>query len=116
MTTTDTLPTLEQAINETGQTFYGLTVTALGPDAETLLAYGHHDDPRRILAAFLAAARLVGYDPGAVEPGEIRRAWAIVCAPDPANGEEADLPWIADWSGDQDTPGAVPVTVLELLP
>ncbi|NUS57837.1 MAG: hypothetical protein HOV66_23725 [Streptomycetaceae bacterium] len=97
-------------------THYGLLVAAPGDDDHTFgfLALGHHV-PRRALAAFHALDKSTyGELPAAAALGplvpEIRHAWGVFTA-----GTDQDSYAWTYQQHDEPTPGAVPVTVLDLV-
>jgi hypothetical protein len=107
------LPPLPDLIAAGGTTRYGVPVCLLGEDGEDLIAAGHHP-ARTTTAAFLAVARWLRIPADVIHPAEARQLWATFRRPDPTLGDDPDAAWMVDWSADQDTPGAVPVTVLAL--
>ena len=119
MPETETVETTVYAITpaDMEKTHYGVPVSHIGQDGESLLALGHHE-PRRVLAAWNRHHRtFVGLSGLFDEPSltvadvlpDIRTAWAIFRTPDPANDwENPECPWVAEWAA-EDAPGAVPV-------
>lgn len=103
-------------------THYGIPVSFIDECAEILMALGHHSD-RRTLAAFNRHARLYAQvanladdrDATAEEwTSDLQRLWAIFRKPaqeDQHPGTEWD--WVGEWA-EPNTPGAVPVTLLNL--
>lgn len=95
---------------------HGLAVAAPGDDDQTFgfVALGHHD-PRRALAAFRALDKgTYGELPAAARRGpllpEVRHAWAQFTA----GTEEDNYVWTYRQLAEH-APGAVPVTVLDLV-
>ena len=98
-----------------GHTAYGVTVHAIGEDADALVAFGHIDH-RRFFAACQAAARnLWGWNNLG---DDIHMTWADIQAeishdhafynPQP---EESEYAWTIDWGQPADTPGTIPITI-----
>ncbi|MGW0664568.1 hypothetical protein [Streptodolium elevatio] len=95
---------------------HGIAVAAPGDDDHThgFLALGHHS-PRRVLAAFLALDKSTyGELPAAARLGplvpEIRHAWGVFTA----GTDEDNHVWTYRPLAEH-VPGAVPVTVLDLV-
>jgi len=106
---------------ETEATHYGVRVAHVGEDGD-MIALGH-PGIRRAFAAFNRHARTVCHlanlaDDSHATVGEwadaITERWAIFRAADPSNEfEDPDCDWYAGWV-DEGTPGAQPVTVLDV--
>jgi len=108
------------AVEQMEDTHYGITVCHIGEDGD-MLALGHHS-PRRALAAFNRHARVfVGVmnledSRGARIAdwlGCIQERWAVFSSPDPSEGDDPDWLWAVDYSVAADTPGAVPIMLLQ---
>lgn len=121
MTDTQTTPAATPITDpQTEATHYGIPVCHIGEDGE-MLALGHPGE-RRAFAAFNRHARVfVGLANLADDPdarldewlGTTQEKWAVFRLPDPEQSEDPDYVWIAE-DADKATPGAQPVTVLDL--
>ncbi|MGW1998406.1 hypothetical protein [Embleya sp. NPDC001921] len=102
-------------------THHGIPVMCLGEDdVYAFIALGH-GEPRTVLAAFIALDReaygVLGIvaATGPLAP-RIRTRWASVttCNGDCGQGLDCHHAWTADWTVTEDTPGAAPITVLDV--
>lgn len=101
-----------EVLTSTMEQRYGLYVSHAGEDGD-MFVLGHHDDPRRVLAAFAAEERITGGERlgEQFEPGEARELvvfpkWGVLLDPEP------DCAWGIRWTATQSDPGAFPITML----
>lgn len=118
--TTDTAPNVI-ADPETEATHYGIAVCHFGEDGD-MLALGHHGD-RRAFAAFNRHARVFCHLANLADDqsanltdwfGCIEELWVVFRKADPNNcWEDPDCEWFFD-RATEGTPGAQPVTILDV--